>query len=324
MFTLVFVTLIYMASSMVLTGMQPWEEISPVLGFPGAFYASGANWAGQITALGELITLPIVILITIMVQPRLQYAMAEDGLLPLWFRQLDQNRNPWNGTISSGALMILIATLVPFEHLNDVISCAVLMALNLTDSSLILLWHEAPDPKSDLAHYLVFAFHMVALIGSIILTRYTESLAGRLAAAILICILVGAPFLIQHLCPRTKVFGGKHHHCHEEQLLRDDGFFRTPFVPFLPCVGIFINCYLIAQLDIMGVAGLLVCLLAASLCYFFTSEHHGVGNEAGWEDDGDSDYELNECDNLLIPEKSTQLTRSYSLPKKHAVPAHRT
>ena len=31
---------------------------------------------------GEIITLPLVVLISFLAQPRLQYALAEDGLLP--------------------------------------------------------------------------------------------------------------------------------------------------------------------------------------------------------------------------------------------------
>jgi len=49
-----------MIATLALTGMQPYEEISPVSGFPAAFYALDANIAGQITSAGEILTLPIV------------------------------------------------------------------------------------------------------------------------------------------------------------------------------------------------------------------------------------------------------------------------
>lgn len=67
--TLIFVTAVYMVASLVLTGMQSYEDISSVSGFPAAFYARNVNVAAQITALGEIITLPLVILITMMIQP---------------------------------------------------------------------------------------------------------------------------------------------------------------------------------------------------------------------------------------------------------------
>lgn len=267
--TLVFVTCIYMVATLVLTGMQDWTEISSVSGFPTAFYANQAQWAGEFTAIGEILTLPLVVLVQVLVQPRLQHAMAEDGLLPRIFGELDGNGNIWKGTLISGTVTILIATGVPFSHLNDIISCAVLVALNLTDSSLILLWHEAIDPESNFAHYLVLAFNVVAFLASTVLvSSYMQTSWGRLLAAALICMLGGLVFVIYSWCPRTAVFGGRRHHYHEEQLIREQGFFRTPAVPFLPCLGIFINWYLVAQMDAMSI-GVLVLILGLSSVYYF-------------------------------------------------------
>lgn len=280
--TLVSVMIIYMTATLVLTGMLFWPDISPVSGFPSAFYAQGAKWAGQLTALGEILTLPIVVLVTVMVQPRLQYAMAEDGLLPAFFRKLDANGNLWNGTLVAGTLFVAVSTVVPFKHLNNVISCAVLTALSLTDSSLILLWHEASDLESGLAHSLMLSFHGAAVASSVLWTKYAGSLVGRSVASVATFVTVLIPFAISKWCPQTKVFGGRRHHYHDEQLQRDDGYFRTPFVPFLPCAAIFLNWYLIAQLDLLGVTGLLAFLGVSSLYYFAYASHHSVGNTTGW------------------------------------------
>lgn len=44
--------------------------------------------AAQITAIGELVTLPLVVLVSFMAQPRLLFAMAKDGLLPRIFSEV--------------------------------------------------------------------------------------------------------------------------------------------------------------------------------------------------------------------------------------------
>lgn len=62
---------LYMTATLALTGMQPFADISPVSGFPSAFREGGAIVASQITAMGEIATLPIVILTCLMAQPRL-------------------------------------------------------------------------------------------------------------------------------------------------------------------------------------------------------------------------------------------------------------
>jgi amino acid transporter len=57
-------------------------------GFSQAFKARGLYWAYEVTAVGEIVTLPLVVLVSFIAQPRLQYALAEDGLLPAMFGQV--------------------------------------------------------------------------------------------------------------------------------------------------------------------------------------------------------------------------------------------
>lgn len=54
----------------------------------------------QITAIGELVTLPLVVLVSFMAQPRLLFAMAKDGLLPHLFAEVDSR-----GTLLKGSLV---------------------------------------------------------------------------------------------------------------------------------------------------------------------------------------------------------------------------
>ncbi len=51
-------------------------------GFSDAFKDRGHRWAQQFVAIGELVTLPLVVLISFLAQPRLLFAMAQDGLIP--------------------------------------------------------------------------------------------------------------------------------------------------------------------------------------------------------------------------------------------------
>jgi APA family basic amino acid/polyamine antiporter len=62
--TLIGVTVVYIAAALSLTGMQSYENISSVSGFPVAFRTHGNLIAAQIAALGELLTLPVVVPLT--------------------------------------------------------------------------------------------------------------------------------------------------------------------------------------------------------------------------------------------------------------------
>ena len=117
--TLGIVTILYVAASFALAGMVPLAELSDTSAFPAAFHSRGVEWASQLTAAGEVITLPVVVLISLMAQPRLFAALAKDHLLPKVFAGTDAKGNLVWGSILSGIPMTLLATFVPFSYLDE-------------------------------------------------------------------------------------------------------------------------------------------------------------------------------------------------------------
>ena len=89
MMTIVGAAVLYFFASMALTGMQPYNLIDENSGFPSAFHYNGALISSQIAAIGELTTLPLVVLVSLLAQPRVFYMMALDGLLPAVFKEVE-------------------------------------------------------------------------------------------------------------------------------------------------------------------------------------------------------------------------------------------
>jgi len=277
--TLGSVTSLYILATIALVGMLPYDEISPVSGFPEAFRSRGSEYAAQIAALGEIVCLPIVVLITIMAQPRLQYALAKDGLLPPIFSEIDEKGNLTKGTLICGIVMVLIATFIPFRHLNDMISCAVLTALSLTDTSLILLWYPSPKDQPGLSETVMSTFHASALLTGIVLSHFAASRAGKTVAAIFFLLMIASMIILVIRCPRVQTFGKRHH---PGPAATQSDYFVTPFMPILPCFGIFVNWYLISQLEMAGIMLHLGFLALTVLYYVFYAIEHSVGNNGGW------------------------------------------
>jgi APA family basic amino acid/polyamine antiporter len=217
-----------------------------------------------------------------MAQPRLQYALAKDGLLPSVFGELDSSGNLTKGTMICGVLMVIVATFIPFTHLNDMISCAVLTALSLTDTSLILLWHPSPAKRTGLTESLLGIFHAASLTAGIVLSHFLDAWFGRIVSATAVLTMIACISILICFCPRSKVFGGSAHANSCIQQGSNDGYFRTPFVPLLPCLGICINWYLISQLELLGIVLHLSFLSLAVFYYFVYAIHHSVGNNGGW------------------------------------------
>lgn len=285
--TLSSVMILYQLAALALVGMQPYTLIDGVGGFSSAFRYNDCVWAAQITAAGEILTLPVVVLITIMAQPRLQYALAVDGLLPYWFAKMDSSGNLVNGTWFSGVIMILVASFIPFTHLNDMISSGVLVAFVFTDTSLLLLRRESPLDKEGndtyLVEKLVVAFNLFSFIFSMKVSHpyvlFGNITLDKFMTGFLFVGMIGSCLCMAIWCPETKIFGCEKRRrpsfsssgsCEQDE----DGFYKTPFLPFLPCLGIFVNWYLISQLEFIGVMLLVFFLVLCGIYYFM----YGIKN----------------------------------------------
>lgn len=205
-------------------------------------------------SLGELAVFPIVVLVTIMAQPRLNLSMAKDGLLPPVFADVDAEGNPKAGTKISGLVMIAIATVVPFAYLDDLISAGILIAFTLTDASVILVRQTSPPDDPRLLERMLAAFLIVSLLSGFLL-RSSLSLERTGEGTRFAALLLGACTLyignkIRSCCPREQ----SHVQCHGTE--PNSGLFLTPWVPILPLIGAWVNLYLIAQLEITGLAAI--------------------------------------------------------------------
>jgi len=148
--TIIIVTIVYFLSSIALVGMQNYSTISKESGFSEGFRSRGLDWARHTVAIGEIITLPLVVLVSFLAQPRLFFAMAQDGQLPSQFSKIDNKGNLKDGIILSGIACTIIAFFVPFQYLDELISTGVLISFNLTNASLIILRNSSSSSSSSL------------------------------------------------------------------------------------------------------------------------------------------------------------------------------
>lgn len=238
--TISMVTILYIIAAIGLAGMIPYADMSVTSGFPDGFRYRGYSIIGEITALGEIVTLPIVVLVTLMAQPRLQYAMAKDGLLPNIFATVDETGNLWWGTLIAGVVSITISTCVPFTYLDDLISAGVLMAFSMTAASVILLRHRSPTGHPFMLEKLLIKFNVLSLTMGLLVQFGYSDLTGKLLPAINFLVLLALAIKIGSSCP--EVLGSN-----------DPDFFQTPFVPYLPLFAQFLNWYLVGQLGPLSI-----------------------------------------------------------------------
>ncbi len=117
--SLVITSLIYIAVTLVMTGLVPWDQHGTADPLASAFAARGQNWAAGIIAVGAVISMASVLLVFQLGQPRIFFAMARDGLLPKWAAALHPRyKTPHTTTIATG---IAVAFFAAFANINEVI-----------------------------------------------------------------------------------------------------------------------------------------------------------------------------------------------------------
>ena len=150
--SLAIVTLLYMAVSLVITGMQSYTDIDPNDAAPlaTAFDAVGVNWMGDVVAVGACIGLTVVVMILMLGQTRVGFAMARDGLLPRRLARVHPRYGtPYRITLITGVAVAVISGFVDLRTLADLVSIGTLFAFVLVSVGVVVLRRTRPDlPRS--------------------------------------------------------------------------------------------------------------------------------------------------------------------------------
>jgi len=74
------VTILYVAMAAVLVGLRPYSELGSDAPVPDALKAAGVSWAAVVVNLGGLLAFTTVIMVVLIAQSRVLFAMGRDGL----------------------------------------------------------------------------------------------------------------------------------------------------------------------------------------------------------------------------------------------------
>lgn len=287
LYTVATVTVLYVGASLALVGMENYSQIKDNTGFSSAFESRGWIWAQQVVAIGELLTLPIVVLVSFLAQPQVQFVLAQDGLLPAIFTQVDQRGCLTKSIIITGLLMTVVAVFLPFSFMDELISGGVLISFNLTNTSLIIAKydslvlsvtasHRIREKRDHFIYRHMILYHTIALFTASIcfsISRYAEHLSSNHATILLCFAIFGALFIIVHV---LWLYKNKPSHSLSGEVLQFQNVFEAPGFPILPLLGIFVNYYLLSQLSLQGFSMIGIYFLIAIIIYIFYSIHHRI------------------------------------------------
>ncbi|MFD4635039.1 amino acid permease [Streptomyces sp. NPDC058284] len=144
--SLLICTILYVAVSVVVTGMQKYTELSTDAPLADAFKAVGHPfWAGVIS-FGAAVGLTSVCMILLLGQTRVFFAMSRDGLLPLSFSKVHPKfGTPYRSTVLLGGVVAVVAGFTSIDALAELVNIGTLFAFVVVALGVILLRRQRPD-----------------------------------------------------------------------------------------------------------------------------------------------------------------------------------
>ncbi|XP_072948860.1 cationic amino acid transporter 3 [Epargyreus clarus] len=295
--SIVFVS--YFSIATVLTMMWPYYLQDADAPFPYVFTQAGLPIIKWIVTIGAIFALCTSLLGAMFPLPRVLYAMGSDGVL---FRPLSAinttTKTPLLATALSGLFSASMAAIFNLNQLIDMMSIGTLLAYTIVATSVLILRYEAesgpimngvkPLPETPytvarqtfnllglkqptqlsatIAKWSIFIFFVLALVSCALLS----AAAGRARAA------AGAAAAAAALLALLALY-------RQPQNTVTHLSFTVPLVPLVPFLSVFMNVYLMVQLDYQTWMRFIIWLVIGYVIYFFYGIKHSSLNEKNQE-----------------------------------------
>jgi APA family basic amino acid/polyamine antiporter len=139
------VTALYVAMAAVLVGIRPYKELGTDAPVSDALQAVGTGWAADVINIGALLALTTVVLVVLIAQSRVLFAMGRDGLLPPILSRVGAESTPTAAAGVAGTAAALLA-LDPGTALREqLLVLGTLFAFGFCAVGVISLRRTQPD-----------------------------------------------------------------------------------------------------------------------------------------------------------------------------------
>ncbi|XP_066506718.1 high affinity cationic amino acid transporter 1 isoform X2 [Hoplias malabaricus] len=272
----------YFGVSAALTMMMPYYMLDKNSPLPAAFKYVGWEGATYAVAVGSLCALSTSLLGSMFPLPRIIFAMARDGLLFSFLARVSERKTPIVSTVTAGVMSAIMAFLFDLKDLVDLMSIGTLLAYTLVAACVLVLRYQPEHPTqvyhmantheeielsesfsaasmgilpgveerfsfknllfpdntepsnlsgsavnvcASLLGFLILGFSILAVQGG--LARWSVAVLSVIAMVCLILTLI----IWRQPESRSKLS------------------FKVPLLPFIPVISMFVNVYLMMQLD---------------------------------------------------------------------------
>jgi len=175
--TLGICTVLYVAVTLVLTGMVSWRDLAVGDPLAKALQSAGLQALAGILSFGAVVAMTAVLLVFQLGQPRIFMVMARDGLLPGWAAKVHPRfRTPYVTTILTGVFVGIPAMFVDINEAIEFTNIGTLFAFVLVSVGVIVLRRTDPGRHRPFRCPGVPALPLLSVVCCGILMAYLPSI----------------------------------------------------------------------------------------------------------------------------------------------------
>jgi len=198
--SLVVSTVLYVAVAAIMTGVVPYQQLGVADPVALVLNVLEMPWASMLISVGALAGITSVLLVLLMGQPRILFAMSRDGLLPpLLSRVHARYRTPYLTTLITGCVVAVSAALTPINVVAELCSIGTLFAFVIVSAGVIVLRYSRGDVPRP---FKVPLFPLVPALGIVLCSYLMISLPGvtwlRFAVWLVIGLVIYASYSFRH------------------------------------------------------------------------------------------------------------------------------
>ncbi|PRZ13945.1 amino acid/polyamine/organocation transporter (APC superfamily) [Laceyella sediminis] len=148
LWSLAICTILYVVTTMVMTGLVEYKEFAGHEKSPVAFAISvtGQDWLRGLVSVGATVGMLTVMLVMLYGQVRIGYSMSRDGLIPKVFSKVNiKTRTPFINTWIFGLVAACLGGFVSLKELSELVNLGTLAAFVLVSICVMILRKTQPD-----------------------------------------------------------------------------------------------------------------------------------------------------------------------------------
>jgi basic amino acid/polyamine antiporter, APA family len=144
--SLLICTVLYILVSGVLTGIVPYPSLNNPAPVAGALSLIGFRWGSALVSTGAITGITSVLIVMLIGQPRIFFAMARDGLMgPWWAKVHPKYRTPHRSQILCGLVVASAAAFIDIGTAAELANIGTLFAFTLVCGGIIVLRRTDPN-----------------------------------------------------------------------------------------------------------------------------------------------------------------------------------